>query len=66
MIEDGKVSPFSPAGDELHAMGRFGNVMLTPESRSSRWKRKRDEVVRFYFTNTANTRVFNVAFRARG
>lgn len=60
-IEDGKVSPFSPSETTFVAMGRFGNVMLISGEPDLRLEAKRDEVVRFYFTNTANTRVFNVA-----
>ena len=60
-IEDGKVSPFSPSETTFVAMGRFGNVMLISGEPDLSLEAKRDEVVRFYFTNTANTRVFNVA-----
>ena len=42
-------------------MGRFGNVMLVAGEPDLALDAKRGEVVRFYFTNTANTRVFNVA-----
>ena len=42
-------------------MGRFGNVMLVAGEPDLALEAKRGEVVRFYFTNTANTRVFNVA-----
>ena len=42
------------------AMGRFGNVMLVAGEPDLALEAKRGEVVRFYFTNTANTRVFNV------
>ena len=43
-------------------MGRFGNVMLVAgETGPRRSSAKRGEVVRLYLTNTANTRVFNVA-----
>ena len=59
-IEDGKVSPFSPSETTFVAMGRFGNVMLISGEPDLSLEAKRDEVVRFYFTNTANTRVFNV------
>ena len=59
-IEDGKVSPFSPSETTFVAMGRFGNVMLISGEPDLSLEAKRDEVVRFHFTNTANTRVFNV------
>ena len=43
-------------------MGRFGNVMLTGgETDLDARRADAGEVVRFYFTNTANTRLFNVA-----
>ena len=54
------MSPFSPTETTFVAMGRFGNVMLISGEPDLRLEAKRDEVVRFYFTNTANTRVFNV------
>jgi FtsP/CotA-like multicopper oxidase with cupredoxin domain len=41
-------------------MGRFGNVMLIAGDPELQLEVKRGEVVRFYFTDTANTRVFNV------
>ena len=42
-------------------MGRFGNVMLTAGDTDLALSATAGEVVRFYFTNTANTRLFNVA-----
>ena len=42
-------------------MGRFGNVLLVGGETDLALTAQRGEVVRFYFTNTANTRVFNVA-----
>jgi FtsP/CotA-like multicopper oxidase with cupredoxin domain len=42
------------------AMGRFGNVMLVSGEPDLSLEAKRDEIVRFYFTNAANTRIFNV------
>src|SRR5947207_4933851 len=42
-------------------MGRFGNVIVVAGEPDLALEAKRGEVVRFYFTNTANTRVFNVA-----
>ena len=43
------------------AMGRFGNVMLVAGEPDLHLEARPGEVVRFYFTNTANTRVFNVS-----
>ncbi len=61
LIEDGKIAGFSASETTHVAMGRFGNVMLVSGEPELSLSAKRGEVVRFYFTNTANTRVFNVA-----
>jgi FtsP/CotA-like multicopper oxidase with cupredoxin domain len=61
LIEDGRVAPFSTAGPTHTAMGRFGNVMLSGGSTDLTLHAHAGEVVRFYFTNTANTRIFNVS-----
>jgi FtsP/CotA-like multicopper oxidase with cupredoxin domain len=60
LIEDGRVAPFSPSETTYVAMGRFGNVVLVAGETDLSLEAKRGEVVRFYLTNTANTRVFNV------
>jgi suppressor of ftsI len=60
---DGAGSPM-PYGAEAstHAlMGRFGNVLLVNGSPEYSLHVSRGEVVRFYFTNASNTRVFNVS-----
>jgi hypothetical protein len=44
-------------------MGRFGNVLLTAGKPDSSFGAQLGEVVRFYFTNTANTRVFNIGLK---
>jgi FtsP/CotA-like multicopper oxidase with cupredoxin domain len=61
LIEDGQIAAFSEAETTHVAMGRFGNTMLVSGEPDLQLEAKRGEVVRFYFTNTANTRVFNVA-----
>jgi len=61
LIEDGQVAAFRESETTHVAMGRFGNVMLVGGEPNMSLEAKRGEVVRFYFTNTANTRVFNVA-----
>jgi len=59
LIENGKIAPFGPVAN--HAlMGRFGNVMLANGSDNYNLNVKQGEVVRFYITNVANTRVFNL------
>ena len=60
LIEDGRIAAFSESETTHVAMGRFGNVMLVAGEPELVLEAKRGEVVRFYFTNTANTRVFNV------
>jgi FtsP/CotA-like multicopper oxidase with cupredoxin domain len=61
LLEDGQVAPFSREETTHAAMGRFGDVMLANGEADLSLKAKAGEVVRFYLTNTANTRVFKVA-----
>src|SRR5919201_1909561 len=61
LIEDGQIAAFRESETTHVAMGRFGNVMLVAGEADLQLAVNRGEVVRFYFTNTANTRVFNVA-----
>jgi FtsP/CotA-like multicopper oxidase with cupredoxin domain len=61
LIEDGRIVAFHPAGPTHVAMGRFGNVMLTRGETDWRLEARVGEVVRLHLTNTANTRIFNVA-----
>ena len=60
LLEGGKVAPFSRTETTHSAMGRFGNVLLVSGETDLALTAKKGEVVRFYFTNTANTRVFKV------
>jgi len=61
LIEDGKIAPFSPDQTTYTAMGRFGNVLLIGGDPDCSLTARAGEVVRLWLTNTANTRVFNVA-----
>ncbi|MBO0728431.1 MAG: multicopper oxidase family protein [Acidimicrobiaceae bacterium] len=61
LVEDGRIAAFHEAGPTHVAMGRFGNLMLTGGETNLTLDARVGEVVRFYFTNTANTRLFNVA-----
>jgi FtsP/CotA-like multicopper oxidase with cupredoxin domain len=62
LIEDGKIAPFRRSEATFAAMGRFGNVLLTNgETDGFHLAVRRGEVVRFYLTDTANSRVFRVA-----
>src|SRR5919109_1349354 len=61
LLEDGKIASFSRDETTYAAMGRFGNVFLVGGETDPRLSARIGEVVRLYLTNTANTRVFNVA-----
>jgi FtsP/CotA-like multicopper oxidase with cupredoxin domain len=61
LLEDGKVAPFSRSETTYSAMGRFGDVLLVSGETDLSLHAQLGEVVRFYMTNTANTRVFKVA-----
>jgi FtsP/CotA-like multicopper oxidase with cupredoxin domain len=60
LIENGTVAPFSRSETTHTAMGRFGNVLLVDGEPDLALNARLGEVVRFYLTNTANTRVFKV------
>jgi FtsP/CotA-like multicopper oxidase with cupredoxin domain len=61
LLADGRIAPFSRAETTYAAMGRFGDVLLVNGETDLSLDAKLGEVVRFYVTNTANTRVFRVA-----
>ena len=61
LLEDGRVAPFSRSETTYVAMGRFGEVLLVNGETDLSIDASRGEVVRFYLTNTANTRTFRVA-----
>ncbi len=61
LIEDGRIASFSRTETNYAAMGRFGNVLLVGGETDLSLVARPGEVIRFYLTNTANTRVFNVA-----
>jgi FtsP/CotA-like multicopper oxidase with cupredoxin domain len=60
LLEDGKVARFSRDETTHSAMGRFGDVLLIGGETDLSLSARLGEVVRFYLTNTANTRVFKV------
>jgi FtsP/CotA-like multicopper oxidase with cupredoxin domain len=60
LLEDGKVAPFSRDETTHSAMGRFGDVLLIGGETDLSLSARLGEVLRFYLTNTANTRVFKV------
>ena len=61
LLEDGHISAFHRSGPTHTMMGRFGTVLLINGETEASFAVTRGEVVRLYLTNTANTRVFNVA-----
>jgi FtsP/CotA-like multicopper oxidase with cupredoxin domain len=61
LLEDGQIAPFSRLETNYSAMGRFGDTLLIAGEPELQLTAKQGEVVRFYLTNTANTRVFKVA-----
>ena len=61
LLEDGKIAPFSPTETTYAAMGRFGNVFLVSGETDPSLTVGAGEVARLWLTNTANTRVFNLA-----
>ncbi|HEU4526582.1 MAG TPA: multicopper oxidase family protein [Actinomycetota bacterium] len=61
LIEEGRVAAYDRSGPDHTAMGRFGNVLLVNGEPEWSLTATRGEVVRFHLTNTANTRVFDLA-----
>jgi FtsP/CotA-like multicopper oxidase with cupredoxin domain len=61
LIEHGRIAPFRVSTPTHTAMGRFGNVMFTGGTTDLTVRSQIGEVVRFFLTNTANTRIFNVS-----
>ncbi len=58
LIEDGRISLSKDSTDRT-LMGRFGNVMLTNGETNYSISAKKGETIRFYITNSANTRPYN-------
>jgi putative flavoprotein involved in K+ transport len=58
--DEGRVAPFSPHETDYVAMGRFGTTFLIAGEPELTMRAKQGEVVRFYLTDTANTRVFKI------
>src|ERR671918_541327 len=58
--EDGRIAPFDPHETDYVAMGRFGTTFLVAGEPEMSMSVKQGEVVRFYLTDTANTRVFKI------
>jgi FtsP/CotA-like multicopper oxidase with cupredoxin domain len=61
LLEDGRIAPFHRSGPTHSAMGRYGDVLLVAGETDLALDARPGEVVRLHLTNTANTRVFDVA-----
>jgi FtsP/CotA-like multicopper oxidase with cupredoxin domain len=60
LLEDGRIASYERSGPDHVAMGRFGNVFLISGEVNWSLDVGRGQIVRFFLTNTANTRVFDV------
>lgn len=61
LLTAGEPLPYGSEAPSHALMGRFGNLLLVNGEPSYRLAVRRGEVVRFYLTNAANTRPFNVS-----
>lgn len=62
LVDDVGLFPFGRETAVDALMGRFGNVMLVNGEPRYDLRVRWGEVVRFFFTNVSNTRIFNVSF----
>ena len=62
LIDEHGIIPWGEQEPTHSLMGRFGNVMLVNGSTDYSLEVARGAVVRFYLTNVANSRTFNVTF----
>jgi len=62
LINADSLVPFGADGPDFALMGRVGNVQLVNGEPGYMLRVKRGEVARFYLTNTASSRTYNVSF----
>ncbi|MBO6574331.1 MAG: multicopper oxidase family protein [Rhodothermales bacterium] len=62
LMDDAGILPYGDESPTHALMGRFGNVMLTNGRTDYSLDVPRGGVVRYYITNVANSRTFNVVF----
>jgi FtsP/CotA-like multicopper oxidase with cupredoxin domain len=62
LLDEQGALPWGSSAPTHALMGRFGNVMMVNGQTDHRLTVQRGEVVRFYLTNVANSRTFNVTF----
>lgn len=60
LMGDGQVVPFYKENVNHTLMGRFGNIMLVNGETGYNQEVRKGDVIRFYLTNTANVRPFNL------
>lgn len=61
LVQNGKLDNFKGKLSPYTLMGKFGNAMLVNGEDNFKRNFKKGEVARFYITNAANTRVFNLS-----
>lgn len=61
LIENGQLDGFRGNPSSYSLMGKYGNVMLVNGDDNYKKSFKQGEVIRFYITNSSNTRVFNLS-----
>jgi suppressor of ftsI len=62
LVSDAGMVPLGKDSPTHALMGRFGNILLVNGQPDYRMRVKREEVVRFFLTNAANSRTFNLSF----
>lgn len=58
---DGDIASFSDTAISHTLMGRYGNTYLLNGETDYKFSAKKGEVIRFFLTNSANTRTFNIS-----
>ncbi|MBN4056264.1 multicopper oxidase family protein [Rhodothermus sp. AH-315-K08] len=62
LVDETGIIPYGDSAPTHALMGRFGNVMLANGQTDYTLAVQKGEVVRFYLTNVANSRTFNLVF----
>ena len=62
LLDDQGILPYGTEAPNDALMGRFGNVLLVNGEPSPRLRARAGEVVRYYLTNGASARTFNLSF----
>jgi FtsP/CotA-like multicopper oxidase with cupredoxin domain len=62
LIDDEGILPYGRDVGNYAIMGRFGNLLLANGEPDYRLEVNKGDVVRYLFTNVANTRTFNLSF----